>query len=699
MREHASNRSFSARRRRCRFGVAPPASFSARRRLLFFAAALISAGMAVLALAPPAHAASANAAPTGPPRLLRGYPVLLSAGSDGGVWYGGYEAAGGEEVQASESAERIDYITPDGRFRDFPFPQALRGRWPQYLAAGRNGEEWFLTGQKGAHSPMLGEISPQGRLHAHVLAVDPHAKIRGLAIGPRGDLWMTEVLRRGHGQIGAILRVSPKWKLTTYRHGLSRGARPESITAGPHGVMWFLDAAGRIGLITASGVIHEVPIGRRIVPSVNTFGPSRPIIATPAGEIWFLPGKKLIGRFTPSHGVRYYRPRSSFHGREAEGERGALIGLALAPDGQVWFTRISGEVARIDRQGRVRTVTNRLVQAYGIAFANDGRAWVGESPRNVPELPGAAETPARVASITPAGRVRQYPPRPACRVHRVIGLGIGLPSGVIATFHRSGLRFCAARVRVGGVTIRHDHRHGPLIAVAQHPRPGTPVRGYMRVHVIFRRVPTPRRCNRPRYFRVRLATPHLLIWRVLLGKQEETEFSESLYACVRPHGRVHLMAEGSIEEDENFSGVSGLRAAGSFVAYTSWWGDQYGGSASLSVFDAGTGKNMYSITTSPFSGPGIPEGVRPPKSLARLGAPIGLRVLSFAVDRHGDLAWVELAESPTQPRRLVLYLHDHHGLRKLEVASHIEAIAFKGAALTWTSEGASHTTAVTAASR
>ncbi len=653
---------------------------------------VVSVGWAAPAPAGSAPLRLRGVRPGGPPQLLRGYPTMISAGSAGGVWYGGEMPGSISEGYGTESVERIDYISPDGRFRDFPFPAVLSGRWPQYLATGAHGWEWFLTAQKGVHAPMLGRVSARGVFSAHVLAVDPRARIRGLAVGGDGELWSTELLRRGRRRLGAILRLSPDGQVAVFRRGLLPGALPESITAGRHGVMWFLDAAGRVGRISPDGAIREFPLGREIVPSMQVSWLSRPILAAAGGDVWFLAGDGLIGQFSVSRGVRFYHPRSSYHGREAEGQRGEIAGLALSADGEPWFTRLSGEVARIDRRGRAITVTNRLIAAYGIAFAGDGRAWVGELPRQE-YATGGRETPARMASITPAGRVRQYPPRPACRVLDVIGLGIGLPYGALGDYHSSGLRFCERRVHVGAITIEHGHRRGPLIAVSQTPRPGTPFAGYMRVHIVYARVAPPRRCKRSRYFKLRLATPRLLIWRVLTESPEGE--AETFYACARPHGRVHMLTREVSEIGVQSSILTHLQAAGTFIAYISSNGGKDGGSEWLELFDAKTGRTVFSIMANSYNpSVGVELPPQPPtERLAKLGPPVGRSVEAFALDTHGDIAWVGRSEaSAIEPSQLVLYLHDRNRLSKLDVAIHIEALAFKGSTLTWVSEGTPHST-------
>jgi streptogramin lyase len=132
---------------------------------------------------------------------IRGYPVVLAAGDEGGVWYGG------ATNQAIEYVERVDYITPTGAFQDFEFPSPLIAHYPRYFAAGENGDEWFLADENEAPTPILGEVSPLGTIRVEDLAVNPKSDIRGLAMDTEGDLWTTATRLQGHARISSMIEL------------------------------------------------------------------------------------------------------------------------------------------------------------------------------------------------------------------------------------------------------------------------------------------------------------------------------------------------------------------------------------------------------------------------------------------------------------------------------------------------------------
>jgi streptogramin lyase len=79
--------------------------------------------------------------------------------------------------------------------------------------------------------------------------------------------------------------------VTEFSAGISAGAAPTSIAAGPDGNLWFIEPEeGRIGRITPAGVITEFSV---------TGGPTD-ITAGPDGNLWFAEqGGNRIGRITP----------------------------------------------------------------------------------------------------------------------------------------------------------------------------------------------------------------------------------------------------------------------------------------------------------------------------------------------------------------------------------------------------------------
>jgi hypothetical protein len=166
--------------------------------------------------------------------------------------------------------------------------------------------------------------------------------------------------------------------------------------------------------------------------------------------------------------------------------------------------------------GRVRTVTNRLVHAYGIAFGAGGIAWVGEGPCYTFENNKEEEIPARLASITTtSGYVRQYPARRRCTVADLIGIDRAFATEALEDYRpfakESDNSSCEGRVVLGHITIRHRHRRGPLIVVSQAPRAGTLTEGYLRVNLELEPVPeVPGSCHAPAFYPVLCADQVLL---------------------------------------------------------------------------------------------------------------------------------------------------------------------------------------------
>ena len=83
--------------------------------------------------------------------------------------------------------------------------------------------------------------------------------------------------------------------VTEFATGITPGAEPFGIKAGPDGNLWFTEFLGnRIGKITPLGVVTEFATG--IPPGSNPFG----IAAGPDGNLWFTePNGNRVGRITP----------------------------------------------------------------------------------------------------------------------------------------------------------------------------------------------------------------------------------------------------------------------------------------------------------------------------------------------------------------------------------------------------------------
>ena len=116
--------------------------------------------------------------------------------------------------------------------------------------------------------------------------------------------------------------------------------RPQGITAGPDGALWFTNYDNSsIGRITPGGKVS----------SFTDKGISRPygITTGPDGALWFTNGTHAIGRITTSGKIKSFS------------RKGVIVspppdGITSGPDGALWFTNYYDDsVARITTAGVV----------------------------------------------------------------------------------------------------------------------------------------------------------------------------------------------------------------------------------------------------------------------------------------------------------------------------------------------------------
>ncbi len=670
--------------------------------LLF--AGILSGVLALTCTPAPAIAAAGRGPVLGRSYRPGGEPLILASDGHGGIWYGG--AATYVFSEEAEAESSIWHLTAGGGMTRLQLPTKPVSRFAQYFATGREGVEWFLAETDVNASVELGRVSASGQLTLSPIALQQGVRLRGLAVDASGNLWSTQSGTKGRWRRAGIVRIAPDGRVTVFRRGLLKDAIPANIAAGAHGTPWFLDDSGRIGRVLADGAIEELPIGRPIVSEERAFAPMRPLLLA-GNRLWFISGPETIGEMTPAGRVRFITPHSSYLGIEAQGGRdGDLVGLAIAPDGDLWFTRDSGEVARIQADGQVQTLTNRLVNAYGIAFDGQGSAWVGEGPGyerdDLAETPFDRELeaqmalprigPARLAQVEPSGRSRQFPPAPSCRVPSLIGverslvwLNSTVPLGV---GEEASLSECEHRIRLAHVTVRSGGRHGRLFVVAQRPAPGRRTHGYVAVSITLAAPSTPRSCGLPRPFRALYRSRRLLVWRVATAAPEHEGVRESYYACVPGHRKAREITWVGAEGLEGGSGIARMTYAGHYIAYVTRYGSKRGSGESLTVKDVATGSASTTETESHASEyEGMP-GPEPLPSLERLGAPLGRGVVELALSSDGEVAWVGHSEASLgSPGQSVLYMRNHHGIRRLAAATQISAVRFSGAAIEWHEDG------------
>ncbi len=146
-------------------------------------------------------------------------------------------------------------------------------------------------------------------------------------LGDRSTASWAHVLAVALCLIGTFFGVAEAQTITEFSAGITAGAYPLGITAGPDGNLWFTefaDSANKIGRITPAGVVTEFDIPSGLAESTV-------ITAGPDGNLWFIEWSydgynPKIGRIDPSTGVV----------TEFSGFRG-LYGIAAGADGNLWF--------------------------------------------------------------------------------------------------------------------------------------------------------------------------------------------------------------------------------------------------------------------------------------------------------------------------------------------------------------------------
>ncbi len=186
-----------------------------------------------------------------------------------------------------------------------------------------------------------------------------------------------------------------------------------SITTGPDGNLWFLEASSatsKVGRITTDGVLKEFPI-----PDGFYYAPSHRLTTGPDGALWFTGIRNAIGRITTDGAVSVF-PLPNHDGNGGAITGGTASDIAVGPDGNLWFTE--GDANLIGRITPTGVVSEFAIpssakvgvpgipenpptyitssEPTGIAAGSDGNLWFTESATN------------KIGRITPTGVISEY---------------------------------------------------------------------------------------------------------------------------------------------------------------------------------------------------------------------------------------------------------------------------------------------------
>jgi hypothetical protein len=148
---------------------------------------------------------------------------------------------------------KIGRITPAGAITEFPIPTSAANPWG--IAAGPDGNLWFTEMTRDR----IGQITPAGVITEFPIPTSGYSTWH-ITTGPDGNLWFTRAsLVTGHmGEDGRIGQMTPAGMMITEFPVPTYSSNPNGIAVGPDGHLWFAERLGN-------------RIGRLIIPVATDF--------------------------------------------------------------------------------------------------------------------------------------------------------------------------------------------------------------------------------------------------------------------------------------------------------------------------------------------------------------------------------------------------------------------------------------------
>jgi hypothetical protein len=192
-----------------------------------------------------------------------------------------------------------------------------------------------------------------------------------------------------------------------------------------------------------------------------------------------------------------------------------------------------------------------------------------------------------------------------------------------------------------------------------------------------------KRCRAPKHHKVLVNTRDLVMWSVERYSGEfEEEFVDTLFACVPPRGRTHIIGAAGQGPAVQAGSSVGFESAGSFVAIDEAAGNSVGFTETLTLHDARDGRTTEIVS---FAGENSPLPIPAPESLEALGPPVGVGIREYAVDANGDVAWVGYSAAAAGKAGVrVLYVDDASGIHRVAATTTLELVGFRRGQVRWT---------------
>ncbi|WP_036725251.1 virginiamycin B lyase family protein [Patulibacter minatonensis] len=387
----------------------------------------------------------------------------------------------------------VGALPASAEIKDFPVPTSDAGLHD--IATGKDGSLWFTEEKKGkvgrittsgqitewsvpwdgTYGPEELTVAADGRVwvlsdaHARVFVIDPAVPgqatagsyvdltARGgagdfddpqpglrrgndIAAAPDGSVWVSDSLGDG------ITRFAPPQASTT------AGGTPDCdfdglLAPGADGKMWCAYKGSALKRIELDGATNVN------LPTADGFAFSA-LAGAPDGAMWFArlssgtfatkPGNGAIGRMTPDGAAQEWKV----------GDRVAPSSIAIGPDGAAWFGSKGYDqvIGRVTPAGAVSVLPLGARRADDVAFGGDGALWfVDQNANRITRLTRdelvtggggtGGPTPAGGPTV-PAGTLRQAKGR--------IPVRVACPATAAERCRGTFRLRTASKVRVGG---------------------------------------------------------------------------------------------------------------------------------------------------------------------------------------------------------------------------------------------------------
>jgi streptogramin lyase len=264
----------------------------------------------------------------------------------------------------------------------------------------------------------------------------PGADVYGIAAGPDGNVWFTELTP------SKVARVTPAGLVTEFPLPADRG--PKGIVAGPDGNLWVAEVGG--------AAIAKVSPQGTVLGEYSTGGGGPSYLAVGAdGALWFtLIVGDGVGKVTPGGTVTTYFGSAS--------ATSGPLGITAGPDGNLWFSEYGGAaVGRATTAGVVTEFATGVTPGQGgqqIAAGPDGRLWWAESSRGA------------LGRVSTGGTVSELD---------VAAAGYTEPTGVVT--HTDGLLYFVDFNASAIARVRDGDRIEPVYDLAAHSGPAAVATG------------------------------------------------------------------------------------------------------------------------------------------------------------------------------------------------------------------------------